>query len=132
MRTILALAFTAVLVAPGAIADDDAVDVVRAKQARERAEASTVPVLVTKVYVVQDLLSLYKGDTKRASEQVAELLRRSVPALRGGSIAAFPTNLSVVVSATDVGHKELADYLTRLSSAKTLIEAAGLEIVETD
>lgn len=132
MRPILALAVILLLVAPGAIADDLAVDVLRAKQARERAEARTIPVGVTKVYYVEDLVSLFKGGPKRASERVAELVGRNVPALRGGSVSAFPTNLSLVVTATDDAHRELAEYISKLSNAKKLLQESGFEILETN
>ena len=132
MRSMLALALLALLFQPAVIAEDAAVDVLRAKQAREREEASRIPPTFVQVYVVEDLVQFFKGSPKRGVEKVAELVSGQVPALRGGTVSGFPTNLSVVVNSSEEGHQALEKYLTQLRSARKLIKDAGLEVVENN
>jgi hypothetical protein len=132
MRTILAITLTLALVNSGTIADDLGVDVLRAKQAEERKAAEAIQVTITKIYFVEELIPLFKGGPKRGSEKIVELIGRNVPSLRGSSVAAFPTNLSVVVKAPETGHKDLAEYLAKLKDARKVLEESGFETVEIE
>jgi hypothetical protein len=72
------------------------------------------------------LVKLFKGDNKAAVEKIRKAVNGNVP---HADIRAFPTNLCLVVYATQADKENVEAHLAKLREAKHLLESIDAEVI---